>query len=124
MKQIGGTGIIGQDMVCGFRKKTIIFDKWEDGDWKSEDGLPKGNSTRIRTPWNCKKKIKPNANYEVDPCGITIGTRIYKKDGTYIGNNSFGSKKFKFITTSDSYYLLFVAVTNNKSFKLVVKEVS
>lgn len=125
MKMVGGTGIIGQDMVCGFKKDNgiIVFDKWEEGDWDNGTGKAIQNSKRVRTPWVYRKKVKPNTTYEFNT-NILTGTRLYRKNGTYIGNLAHGTGKIKLITTSNSYYLLLIMETSNRNLKVTIKEVS
>ncbi len=98
------------------------FSKWENGDYDWNTGLPKEDSTRVRTPLDYKKRLKPNTKYRVTTDeGLTWGLRTYKKNKTFIGTfSSTNTTNGIFTTKSDtSYGLMMITTTDtNKVVKL------
>lgn len=124
---VGGIGIIGQDMVCGFGKKTIVFINWESGDWTISTGEAKDDKARIRTPWKDKKRVKSNTKYKITlPAALTVGVRLYEKNGNYIQASLFDIDvtNYIFTTKKNTYYLMLMLITTQKDIKVIMEEVS
>ena len=122
---VGGTGIIGQDMVCGFGKKIIVFEKWESAAWHWQTGKAETTEEYIRTPLEYKKKVKPNTKYEfISSEPARLGFRMYRKDGVYLRFADISSSYGFFSTVSETSYLLITVPSEYTNLKVTIKEVS
>lgn len=119
--------VVGKDYFVDLKKDggTLIFNKWESGDYDWNTGLPKEDSTRIRTPIDYKKSLKPNTKYRITiDKNLTWGIRTYRKDGRFIGTYSSPNTPNGVFTTPDNVnYGLMMIVTTDKSIVVKVEEV-
>lgn len=106
-------------------KDTIVFDKWESGDYDWNTGNEKEDNSRIRTPVIYKKKIEPSTKYRIIPSiNVTFGLRTYKKEGTFI--STFSSTNLTegiFTSPSSVSYGLMMVITTNKNIKVKVQKI-
>ena len=119
--------VVGKDYFVDLKKDggTLIFNKWESGDYDWNTGLPKEDNTRIRTPLSYKKKLKSNTKYKVTLSkNLTWGVRTYKSDGTFITTfSSTNTTNGVFTTKSDTAYGLMMIITTDKSIVVKMEEV-
>ena len=126
MRMVGGTGIIGQDMVCSFGKTTIVFDKWEYGDWHYSTGEAIETTERLRTPEQYRKELKANTTYKLI-CNkkVSVLIREYNNTGKLIWTtNTQGNSPFIFTTMKVEDYTLLVLLGTDIDTKVTIKEVS
>ena len=123
MRQLGGTGIIGQDMVCGFGKKNEII--WELGFIHDETGKDVSRGNAIRTGFYKLKNTTTKCTIYWKPTGIFAKIYEYDKDKKYLGCIYSDSGNLTKTLKSKGGYVRFVF--ENYSSKLesfMVKEVS
>lgn len=80
---VGGTGIIGQDMVCGFGKKNEII--WEKGFIHDKTGEDESRENTIRTGFYKLKNTTTKCDIYWSPKGVFAKIYEYDKNKKYLG---------------------------------------
>ena len=123
---VGGTGIIGQDMVCGFGKKgyRLTSNDFEKGGLGS-DGVPNSDFAKSRT--KNFYKIKEGTTYEfICNENRTVGPRFYDKDYNFVNytwGNGNGYLKC-IIPKNVCYFRLQLTNSPTTTLEVTIREVS
>ena len=123
MKQIGGTGIIGQDMVCGFEKKfPLTIKKWYNGWINVGTGVIQPNiSSYPNSVYSDFIFLKRNKTYKIT--GLKLDTlarwRKYDKSKIYLDSSDGAILK-----ATQDYFIRLLILDKSYIEEVIIKEVS
>ncbi len=120
---VGGIGIIGQDMVCGFGKKfPMKIKKWYNGWINVGTGITQPTiSSYPNSVYSDFVFLKANKTYEI--VGLKLNTiarwRIYDKNKIYLHSSDGHVLK-----TTQDYFVRLLMLDKSYMGEVIIKEVS